>query len=103
MTNKIKSFTKKKINKYYFSLESFTPENLNHFINENFKLGINYSILICIRYDDGLYGMTSTQVGFKLDQKDNKPLLNKIYKDLFDTIEKFSSRYVEDSIDVIEF
>jgi len=79
------------------SLDGFTK-----LILSNLKIGITYSLLVKIKYDNSHFGMLGSQIGFKLSSIDYINSIKLLYNDLIKIIQNFMDEYNAEEIELIQ-
>ena len=103
--------------RYYSSNTRFTKDNINFIkINpvdlsldsfgrvllENLKVGVTYSLLFKVRFNDSLFGMLGTQKGFKLSSNYDYQSIEETFTFFCDAKSNFEDEYEVDYVNVIE-
>jgi DNA polymerase type B, organellar and viral len=91
---------KKKVNAFY--LDSLDLHNFTNLFLSNLKVGISYSILFKVKYDESRFIMLGKQVGIKLYDINDIKSVNKLYSDFILLIKNFTDKYNPEVVELIQ-
>src|SRR5215469_1511820 len=96
----MEKFIKKNIKSFYIdNIEFYCFKNK---ILSNFLVGIQYSLLYKVKYDEDEYRMLSPQQGFKLNSLDDVKSIELLYDDLVNKLDNFLDKYNSDNVELIQ-
>jgi DNA polymerase type B, organellar and viral len=96
----LKSWKKDNIKSIYIDRLDF--DNFKQVILRNLIVGIRYSLLFKVKYNNSHFGMLGPQQGFKLINLDDLYKVELLYDDLIKRIENFKDKYNCDEIELIQ-
>jgi hypothetical protein len=91
---------KKKVNAFY--LDSLDLHNFTNLFLSTLKVGVSYSILFKIKYEESRFGMLGKQIGIKLQDINDINSINKLYSDFILLIKNFRDKYNPEIIELIQ-
>jgi hypothetical protein len=96
----LKPWKKDNIKSIYIDRLDF--DNFMQVILSNLIVGIRYSLLFKVKYNNTQFGMLGPQQGFKLINLDDLSKVELLYDDLIERIENFMDKYNCDEIELIQ-
>lgn len=95
-------FTKSRINSVYFDPMLLNIDNVSSIIIVNLKTNIRYSLLFKVKYNGSYFAMLGHQEGFILPSLDDNKSIERLLKNLKNSILVFCAEYPVEHIDLIQ-